>query len=189
MSGRASLLTWKLTSSQATGSIVVGAPPSFVNTLLSAWPARSWLDTLLDGPALPAQARIIVPVASLEGPSLAMVEDARMALKGDVFQHIYYEFLEVEEVSAVTSRNTGPDSELRMRTKGVLSIAGRSRIVSAAVSAKRSAASLIRLRGTIQLSLKDFDIEPPAHLFGLIRAADQVEVGFTLFLQSTPPAS
>lgn len=187
LSGHASIVTWRLTSRQLHGSIAIGASPHLVASVLSRWPSEGWLGEFLDGPALPARASISVPVASLHSQSTGMMRDVHRALRADTFPNIHYEFLEIEEIRIKPIDR--PEAEVEMLSKGVLSIGGRNRIVSLNVVAKRTESGTIHLRGITEIRMSDFNVDPPTRLFGLIRASDDVEIEFELYVKASHLAS
>jgi hypothetical protein len=187
LSGHASIVTWRLTSRQLRGSITVGASPHLVASVLSRWPSEGWLGEFLDGPPFPAQASIAVPVASLHSQSTDMMRDVRRALRAETFPNIHYEFLEIEEIRIKPTDRQ--ETEVEMLSKGVLSIGGRNRIVSLNVVARRTESGTIHLRGITEIRMSDFNVEPPTRLFGLIRASDDVEIEFELYVKASHLAS
>ena len=130
---------------------------------------------------------ISVPVASLHSQSWGMLRDVLRALRADTFSHIYYEFLEIEEIRM--KRADRSDAEVEMRTKGVLSIGGQDCIVSLNVVAARTTSDTIHLVGSTEIRMSDFNIDPPSRLLGLIRASNEVEIGFQLYVKSSLPGS
>jgi polyisoprenoid-binding protein YceI len=181
--GKASFVTWRLTSERVEGSISIGAPPHIVETILSDWSQNCWLGDSLEDLELPAKALISIPVTSLENRNEGMVRDVRRALKAEAFPSIHFEFLEVEEIQ-ITAMDQ-EEARLKMRTKGVLSVSGHNRIVSLNVTAKRPASGMIHLSGITQIRMSDFNIDPPTRLFGLIRANDDVVIEFQLYVDSS----
>lgn len=67
--------------------------------------------------------------------------------------------------------------------EGELSLAGTTRAIELRVEAQRVSRDLFRLRAVLPVKMTDFGIAPPKALFGMIRAANELDVQFNLLLQ------
>ena len=65
--------------------------------------------------------------------------------------------------------------------EGVLQMAGVARPLSVTVRIQRLTDERYAVEGETRLLLSDFGLKPPSALFGLVRAADEIEVEFALF--------
>lgn len=121
-----------------------------------------------------------VPVQSLRCGNRQMERDMYRALRAEENPVIEFEFRELaggirHDIDAGTYGAT---------IDGVLSLAGERRKVKVHVEAVRVARDRFRLRARLPLRMTDFRITPPTALFGMVKAKNELEVQFELYLQS-----
>ncbi len=104
----------------------------------------------------------------------AMNQDMYNAMKADKYPSIHYSLIEAH----IVDKDSAGWSDLM--TTGDLTIAGVTKTVDILVKVKRLRGGDFRLTGNKALSMKDYGIEPPNHLWGLIRAHDNFSVHFDL---------
>jgi hypothetical protein len=121
-----------------------------------------------------------VPVQSLRCGNRQMERDMVRALRGQRHPVIDFQFKEL--VGDVEADAAG--GRYRATISGVLTLAGAQRDVHVAVEAVRVAPNRFRLRARLPLRMTDFRITPPTALFGMVKARDELEVQFDLYLQS-----
>ncbi|SFO70274.1 YceI-like domain-containing protein [Chitinophaga sp. YR627] len=63
---------------------------------------------------------------------------------------------------------------------GKLTVAGETREVELVAAAKMNADHSINIRGSKQIDMRDFDIEPPTFLFGKFKTGEVVTINFDL---------
>ncbi|HLX12798.1 MAG TPA: YceI family protein [Bacteroidota bacterium] len=124
-----------------------------------------------------ARAQVSVLVSRLDCGNGRMNRDMYEAMKADSFPQIRYELISAELIAPPDSIN--PFWELQ--TTGNLSIAGVTRSVDAIATARGIDSGAFRVEGSIHLSMRDYNIDPPSAFFGLIKARDSIVVHFDLF--------
>ena len=183
LEGSSNVAPWRCTGSSFDGRMDVAAPLSHINYII---------DRIEDGNIAPFMAnpssarfpqpafRLRVPVASLRCGNAKMERDMSRALRAAEYPSIEFRF---------TNLIGGVDHDIdagkyRAKIAGVLSLAGSARNIRLDVEAQRIARNRFRLRARLPLKMTDFQIEPPAALFGAIRAKDELTVTFDLVLQA-----
>lgn len=103
----------------------------------------------------------------------------------------FYETLEAENHEAITfdfisaQKTDNPTDEYDLyQVVGILNVAGVEREVTVEVKGTRTDDGAIRITGVHPISMKDFDIEPPTALMGMIQVHDELEVHFELLVDS-----
>ena len=69
-----------------------------------------------------------------------------------------------------------------LRASGMLSIAGVERAIDLHLVAEREGFVTFRLKGTEEILLSDYSIDPPSSLLGLIQTKDSITIEFNLLL-------
>jgi polyisoprenoid-binding protein YceI len=124
---------------------------------------------------------IEIPIGTLRcSGGKPMERDLQSALKAANFPAIRFHFRELRgAVSHDIDSNT-----YRARVGGEISIAGAARPLELTATAQRLSRDRFRVRADIPLRMTDFGIAPPRALFGMVRAADDLNVQFDLILES-----
>jgi len=125
------------------------------------------------------QVEVTILAHSLNCGMDAMNQDMYNAMKADQYPTIRYNLIDAHIVDEDSS--TGWSN---LATKGDLTIAGVSKTVDILIKVKRLPNGDFRLVGNKELSMKDYNIVPPNHLWGLIRAHDNFSVYFDLIVGS-----
>jgi hypothetical protein len=122
---------------------------------------------------------LIATVKGLTSGDAGLDRNMWKALKSDRFQTIRFvaEWLEVRPPSAA-----GASMDLAMR--GKLSVAGVERAIVMSVNAFRTAGG-IRIVGSKDILMTDYDIKPPTMMLGAIKTANLVVVKFDVELRTT----
>ncbi|MDZ7692194.1 MAG: YceI family protein [Balneolaceae bacterium] len=120
--------------------------------------------------------RVTIPVKALECGKRKMNQDLYNALKAKKYPQISYELLEAE----LLNQSSHPDSVgwMKIKTNGLLTIAGVTNKTSLVVEGQQIGDSRFRVKGIKPLNMHDFDIEPPTALMGLIKASEKLTVHF-----------
>lgn len=121
-------------------------------------------------------ALITVQVPALDCGNRRMNKDLRDAMKADEFPTITFRLDYAERVHA-------PGDSLRVQVVGTLTLAGQSREVVVLMTAERLADGRYRGTGKKDLKMTDFGITPPTALLGLVKARDEITIGFELIAE------
>lgn len=116
---------------------------------------------------------LIVESKSLKSGKRAMDANAYKALKADDFPKITYNFIETLKYEKLN------ENELKLLTKGKLSIAGKSKMVTIPVKA-RIGTDNIKLSGSVHLTMTEFSIEPPSFMMGTVTTGDKITIHFSI---------
>lgn len=122
------------------------------------------------------QAELALKASNLDCGSQGINRDMQKALKADRHPHI---FLRVHEVQ--TPANNYSWQSLTVHAS--LTLAGLQRNLSIPVQYQQQSPHRARVRGTYQLHLTDFGIEPPKAMLGLIQVKDLLLLEFDLHLE------
>jgi len=120
---------------------------------------------------------VSIVVKSLDCGNEMMNEDMYEAMKDKKNPFILYELLNSKIVS---EEDIGGWSEIQ--TTGYLTIAGYKRIVNIPLKVRKLPDGKYNLVGIKELSMYDFNIEPPSAFFGLIKADDKLVIKFNLIV-------
>jgi len=120
-------------------------------------------------------AEISVSVAGMECGNATMNAHMRKALKGDTSPRITYR---------ITSYDVTPagEAEGTVKLNGVLSIAGTEKPVSIDATATTELGRL-RVRGSKQIRMTEFGVQPPTLMMGTMKVHDPVTVRFDVLLK------
>jgi hypothetical protein len=115
---------------------------------------------------------VTLPVQSLNCGKRAMNKDMYEALKSNAFPNIKYQLLE----AALTEEQT--DNWMNIRTKGIMEIAGVEDTITIDVKGKVLNGNQFQVKGSKQIHMDTYNIDPPSTMFGLIRANKELTVHF-----------
>lgn len=107
-----------------------------------------------------------------------MDEDMYKALKASEYPDIHYALHSFRFIRD----STGSDSSFYVRTKGRLTVAGKTNELIMTVKVTRLPGGEFILEGSKPLSMHDYAITPPTALWGLIKAHDRLTVHFRLVI-------
>lgn len=179
--GSSNVKDWRCSGTTLDGRMEVAAPLAQINQII---------DRIEDGDVArldPRAAsfpqptfRLRVPVQSLRCGNRQMERDMYRALRAEENPVIEFNFAGL--VGGVEHDIDG--GRYRATISGTLTLAGAQRKVKIPVEAVRVARDRFRLRARLPLRMTDFRITPPAALFGMVKASDDLEVQFDLYLQS-----
>jgi len=117
---------------------------------------------------------IVVPVKSIISPRGATMDKKTYdALKSEEFPEIIFD-LKNNEITEVTGET------FTVQSKGMLTIAGKTKEVEFLVSGLVMSDDMMRFSGAYKLNMKDYDMEPPSAMFGQIVTGEEVEIKFEL---------
>ncbi|HEU0077534.1 MAG TPA: YceI family protein [Longimicrobiaceae bacterium] len=120
-------------------------------------------------------AEVSVAVAGLECGNATMNTHTRKALKGDANPRITYR---------ITSYDVTPagEAEGTVKLNGTLAIAGTEKAVSIDATATTELGRL-RVRGSRQIRMTEFGVQPPSLMMGTMKVHDPVTVRFDVLLK------
>ena len=127
---------------------------------------------------------VTVLVHSLDCGLDAMNEDMYRAMKASQFPILRYDLIDAHLISSADSSGW-----FDLATKGDLTIAGETNAVDIIVKVQNLPNGAFRLVGNKNLSMKDYGIEPPSHLWGLVKAHNRLKVFFDLIVAIEKPIS
>jgi polyisoprenoid-binding protein YceI len=123
---------------------------------------------------------LTIPVLGLECGNARMTESLRVALAATSHPDIRFEVTSVTLLSAVS-----PSDEIAALARGDLTVAGVTRPFEVRVRSVAARDGDLLVRGSASLRMTDFGVRPPSAFAGLIKARDEVEIGFDLVLAHT----
>lgn len=127
---------------------------------------------------------VTLPVQSLNCGKRAMNKDMYEALKSNAFPNIRYQLLEAKLDEEQTDT---PSNWMNIRTRGIMEIAGVEDTTEIYVQGKALNRNQFQVKGSKQIHMDTYNIDPPSAMFGLIRADKELTVHFdvTVNLVST----
>lgn len=126
----------------------------------------------IDSSNLSIQSKI--PIDGFDCGKRRMNRDLYNALKGNDHPYITFEFIE----AAVRDITSGSSFEVT----GKLTAAGVTRVITFNVKGYYLENRQFNIIGQTNISMKDFDIEPPSPLLGLVKVHDRLSVNFDLYI-------
>ncbi|MDR9373696.1 MAG: YceI family protein [Schleiferiaceae bacterium] len=117
--------------------------------------------------------QLTVPVETLESGKSPMNSNMYEALKSEEHPQIKYGLTEV------LSQEWLGQGEVKLTTRGQLSIAGKTRTMDIPVRAVLSDEG-VTLKGSSRFKMSSFGVEPPSFMFGSVTTGDYVTVNFSL---------
>lgn len=120
--------------------------------------------------------RVTIPVQALECGKSKMNRDLYNALKAEQHPRISYELLNAE----LMEQSTHPDSTgwMKISAKGLLTIAGVTDTTNLIVHGQLIGSDQFRVQGVKPINMRDFNIDPPTALMGLIKVNEKLSVHF-----------
>ncbi|HVZ88271.1 MAG TPA: YceI family protein [Polyangia bacterium] len=120
---------------------------------------------------------LVIPVDQLSSGERGLDENMRKALKGAQYKQIRF------QMDSYDVRAPSPNSvAFTVTLHGRLSLAGVERRIDVVATCVRTGEGL-RLSGSKELLMTDYDIKPPVLMFGAIKTADLITVKFNATLQ------
>ena len=130
-----------------------------------------------EGSIIPQDIRIKVKVEDLVSEYELMDENAYEALRYEDYPNISFRMRSVKEVKV------SPQG-YKVYCTGRFSIAGISKFIPLSATCQKDANGNILCKGTLNLKMSDFGIDPPEILLGTVQTHDPITVSFeTTFLR------
>lgn len=120
-------------------------------------------------------------VKTLDCGKERMNEDMFEAMKAEQFPLIKFDLVEPE----VSTKIDSSTKVFNVRIKGKLFLAGKSNLLDMILTITRLDSNKFRVQGNTELSMLDYNIEPPSAFFGLIKAHEELTVFFDLVVKKT----
>lgn len=125
--------------------------------------------------------KLKIPVWEFECGRRQMNRDFARALNADTHPSIEFEYYQARLLT-----NLEPECHpFQLEVDGKLSVAGNTREVTLIVDIEPCEANHFKLLGSKTINMRDYGIEPPSALFGLIRAHEELTVRFSLTARQT----
>ena len=131
-----------------------------------------------DGAQSLSSLKVVIPVKKLDTDKSSMNDNMYDALKADDNPNITYE---LQKVNAGVLPSVAGDST-QISTTGVLTIAGKQKVVEMNVTGSVTKEGKIQFKGQKKLLMTDFGVDPPTMLFGTIKTGNAVVIKFNLLL-------
>lgn len=130
--------------------------------------------------------RVEIPVSSLKSDKSGLNKKMHEVLKTQAHPLITYrlEAAEIQAGRATSEENVG--GSLTVHTSGVLTVAGREKVVDISMQVKRLPEDRLEVSGETSLQMTEFGIEPPTAMLGLLRTGDTIRVRWTWVLARRP---
>ena len=119
-----------------------------------------------------------VPVHSLECGKRGMNKDMYEALKAEQFKNITYQLLTANLADSLSTISDEEGEWMNIKTIGILEIAGVKDTTEVYVKGRILEEEQFRVKGKKEISMKEFNINPPTALLGLIKANERLTVHF-----------
>lgn len=120
-------------------------------------------------------AEVEIAAGALDCGNGTMNEHMRRALKVEANPLVRFT-LERHEATPLTG------DTVAVEMSGRLALAGVERTIPVSATASRETGGALRLTGSVELDMTDFDVEPPRLFFGTLRVGDTVGVVFDVLL-------
>ena len=124
------------------------------------------------------QAELKIPVKKMNSGNEKLDDKMYDALKADDHPDITFRLTSDTTVSG-TLKDT-----LKVNASGILSVAGKENPVELSFSLVRDQDNTVSIKGSKELLMSDFGIEPPSMMLGLLKTEDKVVIHFDLRLRS-----
>ena len=118
-----------------------------------------------------------LPVKALNCGKRAMNKDMYEALKSERFPTIHYKLLDAHLVDEPLDST---NQWMKIRTRGIMEIAGVEDTTSFDVQGKLLSNNRFQVKGSKNIHMDTFRIDPPRAMFGLIKANEKLIVHFNV---------
>lgn len=128
---------------------------------------------------------VVLPVKSLNCGKRAMNRDMYGALKADEYPIIRYRVLEASLNDEMPDSLSGDEGWMKIDTRGVMEIAGVQDTTAVTVLGKVIEGNKFRVKGSKEIHMDTYNIDPPSKMFGLVRASKDLVVHFDVTVALT----
>lgn len=123
-----------------------------------------------------ADLTVAVPVEHLDGGRKKMNRDLREALKFIDYPEIRFQW------DNITFRGDGDVGKIA-EVSGRVMIAGKEREIQFSANLGLNEWSQIVAKGSVPINMRDYNIDPPTALFGVIRTEEEIALVFDLYFK------
>lgn len=123
------------------------------------------------------QADLTIPVKKLLSGNEKLDNNMYDALKTDDYPNITY------HVTADSIISEAKKESLTVKTTGKLSVAGKENTIDMIVTFSKSSDSTFTIKGSKELLMTDFGIDPPSMMLGLLKTDNKIVIRFELLLR------
>jgi len=131
---------------------------------------------------------LVVPVRDLDCNNRRMNRDLRDALQADEYPEIRLDVFRMDLVPDAAADTEKADVP-QVAFHGKMTLAGVSRDITIRLSGWLDQFQRLHGRGTLDVKMTDFGVEPPTALFGLVKAHDDISIRFHLMADPDGGAS
>ncbi len=117
--------------------------------------------------------KLTVPVLNLKSGKKAMDKNMYKALKTEEHANIQYVFTRLVKIKTVQS------GKMELLTEGKLTVAGKTQILQVPLTTTIKEKG-IEFKGTKELSMSQFEVEPPSFMFGTVTTGNAITIDFTI---------
>lgn len=122
---------------------------------------------------------LVVPVRDLDCSNRRMNRDLQDALHADEFPEIRLDVFRMDLLPEAAADREQPDVP-QVAFHGRMTLAGVSRDITILLSGWLDQFQRLHGKGTLDVKMTDFGVEPPTALFGLVKAHDDISIRFHL---------
>lgn len=115
--------------------------------------------------------KLIIPVESIKSESKGMDDKMYDALKSEDHPNITFKLNKIQAISST-----------QIKALGYLTIAGTTKQVVLIANYKVENGKII-IKGSKDLKMTDYNVDPPTAVFGTIRSGDEVTIAYNLVLK------
>ena len=166
--GTSTMHGWEAKAREIRGELAVNETD---RALLASRPAAS-------PQALSPAAHIEIPVRALTSGKDTMDKNMWLTLKSQDYPVIDYKLASAE----IVPFQNGEAGRVRLRTKGLLAVAGKSREIEIPMELQSLPNGGLKVTGETSLKMSDFGINPPKFMMGMLRVGNDVRVRWTCVL-------
>lgn len=182
LEGSSNVAPWRCRSMSVDVEMAVAAPIEKINAVIDHIEDGNiavWMADPVQASFPAPRFAMFIPIAAFRCGNPVMERDLRRALFADRFPSIEFRFTDFR--GAIEH---DIDRKVYSATvTGELSMAGASRQIELRVVAERITRDRFRIQAVLPLRMTDFGVRPPAALFGMVKAHDELTVRFDLILQ------
>jgi polyisoprenoid-binding protein YceI len=178
LQGDSTVKTWECRTSKMEVELLIPFTPSQLGQALNAFKTspqeslNNWTNQV-DITNLPIKVKLSIQVEDLKSGNRKMERDLSNALNAAHHPRVLFELISLERISFLKKDPV-------FHTKGKLSMAGVTRELALDFRFREQREHAYFLDSQCTISMKDFGIDPPSGLFGLIKAHDEVTVIYRL---------
>lgn len=177
LSGTSTLHRWECKATEVQAALLTNISRKELANKVNTYLAGHVPEAVSDGEM---HVWLEVMPSKLECGNSRMHRDLNRAVKSDQYPEIRYWFTGIEGAPRIVEEDGL--ASLAVDVKGKLFLAGITREVIHTATIQLTEFNMIEASGELALDMRDFDIEPPTALLGLIRAHAELKVSYRLLL-------